>query len=67
MTIQADLWQLFIATLVPTAVILVTVGKASARINELESKVERMDKVFESLARIETDIVWIKQAFEKRK
>ena len=69
MTIQAELWQLILASLVPVGVVLVTAGKQAqkivnqgAEIQHLKERADRMDMVYQSLARIETDLVWVKQA-----
>ena len=74
MTIQAELWQLILAALIPAAIALVTAGKQAQKIlsqgleiEALKARADRMDMVYQSLARIETDLVWVKQALEEKK
>lgn len=54
MTIQAELWQLVCAALVPTSVVIFSAGKQSQKIKALEEKAAKVEGLPERLARIET-------------
>ena len=74
MTVQAELWQLLTAAGIPTGLLVFAAGRQAGRINghgqeieALKANAERLERVYESLARIETDMVWVKRALEECK
>ena len=62
MTIQAELWQLILASLIPTIAVVFRSGVQAQKIDELEKKVKKVEAIPEVLAEIKNDMKWVKEA-----
>lgn len=67
MTVEAQLWQLILAALVPTSGAVFAAGGQYRRIQQLESQIKELRHVVEAVAdlradlrEIKTDVAWIK-------
>ena len=62
MTIQAELWQLILASLIPTIAVVFRSGVQAQKIDELEQKVKKVEAMSATLAEIKNDMKWVKEA-----
>lgn len=62
MTVEINLWQLILASLVPTVVLVFRAGRAEQRIQDLEADIGRLEPLKDDVRKIMTDVAWIKES-----